>query len=254
MTPFRIILFFAVLLGFLFLYIHLKKRYATAYKKAVVFGVLRETFPDMRFDPDSGIDSEVIARTEMVGMGTSFSSNDYLSAIYKGVAFEQADVRIVQSSGKSSVTLFYGRWMIFDFNKSFRCDMQVRRRGFLDAKNTGGLFGEKERMQPLKTESLAFNDAFRVYAADQQEAFYILTPHFMERIMRLGNSVDSPLLFCFSGRRLHVACDNREDAFEPSIWEKADYNYAVSQTRQDIRLITDIIDTLSLDTKLYKEI
>ena len=246
------LLFFIPAATLLFIGVHLRKQYALLYKQHFVEATLKNVFDDVRFMPDYGFDRDRIAGTNMVSMGNTYSSNDYLKASYKGVSFEQADVYIAMRSRRSNVTLFRGRWMIFEFNKAFRSDMQVRDAAFRSAKR-GGWFSEREKMPEIYTESADFNGRFRVFAYDRQEAFYILTPHFMEQLTALNAKMSGPLLLCFLNNRLHIACDSRTDAFEPRILERVDPNTAIHETYRDIALLTQIIDTLTLNTTIFKE-
>ena len=45
---------------------------------------------------------------------------------------------------------------------------------------------EKDEVQ-IKTESVLFNQNFTVFATNEQEAFYILTPYVMEQLLNIKN-------------------------------------------------------------------
>lgn len=233
------------------------KPYKNAYKELLVKDLLSQKFDDLRFYPDRGIEKETVESTDMMQMGNRYHANDLIEGSYRGVRFSQSDILIQHhtSNGKSSHTTTYlkGRWLIFDFNKRFLCDLQVRDKAFSYAKKSGGWFSDRDQTHRLKTESVAFNDQFAVYAENDTEAYYILTPHFMEALMKLKARDSGELLFCFVDSKLHVAVNSGEDSFEPSIWHPVERTEATRAIAGDIQLITDLVDTLSLDNRLFKE-
>ncbi|MGM9647980.1 MAG: DUF3137 domain-containing protein [Eubacteriales bacterium] len=231
--------------------------YKTAYKEQLVRGVLAEQIDQLRFVPDDGISEETVRSTDMMQLGNRFYSNDLIEGVYHGVRFTQSDILIQHhtSNGKTSHTTTYlnGRWLVFDFNKRFSCDLQVRDREFAYAKQSGGWFSDRDKTEKLETESVAFNDTFEVYAENSAEAFYILTPHFMEALMRAKEGADGEVLFCNVDSKLHVAVNNERDSFEPSIWQPIDESDARRAILEDLNLITDLIDTLRLDDRLFMD-
>ena len=233
------------------------KPYKRAYKEQLVKGILSEKIDDLRFYPHSGIDRETVKSTDMMSLGNIYQVNDLIEGSYNGVRFSQSDILIQQrtSNGKQTTTTTYlsGRWMIFDFNKKFQCDLQVRDRQFSYAKKSGGWFSDRDKTEKLETESAEFNRTFKVYAENDSEAFYILTPHFMEALMKVKTQTDGEVLFCFVDRKLHVAVNNKTDSFEPPVWTAIDQQKARESVLGDLSLITDLVDTLKLDERLFVE-
>ncbi len=234
------------------------KAYTACYKENVVRTVLGEVFDDLIFEPGNGIDEDTVYGTGMVQVGDRFSSNDLIAGTYHGVRFRQSDVHIEEethdSDGNTSTsTLFRGRWIMLEFNKTFRADMQVISKHFFASKRKGGLFTKKEnKLNKIELENETFNKEFRVFAQDQQEAFYILTPHMMEALMRLREGVKAPIMLMFVGGTLHVAVENNKDAFEAKIFGKLDPEQERQRILGDIRIITAFADEMELDRDIYQ--
>ena len=259
------LLFFILIGGFIVSTLIMKKprqRYRTAFKQAYVQRSLQSVFTDLDYHPDWGISYDAIAATKMMYMGDRFHSEDYIHARYKNVRFEQSDVHIEEerqstdSDGHTHteyVTIFRGRWMIFDFNKEFRANVQIAQKGFPNAKRKR-FFGKKEELfKKVEMESESFNKAFQVFAQDEHDAFYIITPAFMERVQNLAAHNKGKLMFCFVGNRLHIAIHDNKDSFEPGSMFKRPNEEAVTQKlRSEIEVITQFIDELSLDNDLFK--
>lgn len=238
-----------------------RKEYRAAFKEAVVRQALDSVFTEVVYEPDEGISYETIADTGMMCMGDRFHSEDYIAARYRDICFEQSDVRIEEersskdSNGNSStsyVTIFQGRWMIFDFNKDFRAKVQIVEKGFPTAKRKR-FFGRKEALfKNVEMESEAFNKAFRVYAQNEHDAFYIITPAFMERIQRLAARTGGALMFCFADNLLHVAIHDNRDSFEPgSLFSQVNEARILARLRNEISGITQFVDELELDNDLF---
>ena len=238
-----------------------KKRYRAAFKKAFVTRSLETVFTDLDYRPTQGIAYDTIASTKMMNMGDRFHAEDYVCARYRDVRFEQSDVHIEEehhstdSKGHSSthyVTIFRGRWMIFDFNKEFRAKVQIVQKGFRTAKRKR-FFGKKETLfQKVELESETFNKEFQVYAQNEHDAFYIITPAFMERVQNLTAHSKGKMMFCFVGNRLHIAIHDNKDSFEPgSVFKPLDEEKTTQKLREEIEVITQFIDELSLDNNLF---
>ena len=71
-----------------------RKEYREAFKRSVVRQSLESVFTDVVYEPDLGISYETIAGTKMMSMGDRFHSEDYISAAYRDIRFEQSDVHI----------------------------------------------------------------------------------------------------------------------------------------------------------------
>ncbi len=236
----------------------IKKEFNTLFKMKYVKGPLEKVFDNLVFDPNDGIAREVLKRTEMVYTGDRFSSNDYISGEYKGVKFAQSDVHIEEehtstdSKGHTHTyyeTIFQGRWMIFEFNKRFKENMSIAQKGFSCAR-TPSLWGDN-KYEKIKLEDVDFNKRFNVRAQNGLEAFYILTPGFMERIKRVDDRTEGKLMFCFINNSLHVGIDSREDSFEHGMLKKIDEAEISRAVQADIRVITDIVNDLGLDNDLF---
>lgn len=237
------------------------KEFSLSFKSYFVKSSLEKIFTNLKYLPDSGISRETIASTNMMRMGDRYSSNDLVIGNYKNIGFTQSDVHIEEehetrdSDGHTRryyVTIFKGRWMIFDFNKVFKADVQVAQKGFGNNK-VGSWFSGEQKFQKVEMESQEFNKAFNVYAQQPLDAFYILTPKVMEKIKNLDERNDGKLLLCFINNKLHVGIYNYEDSFEhKSVFSKIDEEKTRNDISTDIQKITMFVDELELDNDLFK--
>ena len=245
--------------------VKLNHQYKIVFKKVFVVKALEAKFTDLVYEPDRGMPYETIAGTKMMRMGDRYHSEDFISAKYKDIKFEQADVHIEEedtstdSDGHTTttyVTIFKGRWMIFDFNKSFKADVQVVQKGFGNSKvKTMSLFGKKDDLfKKVSMESESFNKKFNVYAQNEHDAFYIITPSLMTRIEKLDELNKGKLLLCFINNRLHIGIYDNKDSFEPdSVFKEINEEEIVKRISGDIEMIAQFVDELNLDNDLFKK-
>ena len=197
----------------------------------------------------------------MMNMGDIYESNDYVRGKYKDINFEASDVHIQEEHTDDDrrtyyTTLFKGQWFIFDFNKTFKADIQVCQKNFNNARRGKEVFGlfkpQNEIFQKIELEDIEFNKKFNVFAQSPIEAFYVLTPNTMEKIKTLDNQIKGSLLFCFINNRLHVGIASNKDLFEANPYKKVNLQQAEQSVLIEINNITQFIDVLNLDNTLFR--
>ena len=256
------VIFHALVIGGIISFIKVqkpKREFIKAFKDTFVLKALQSVFTDLVYEPEKGLDESIIRNTQMMNMGDRYSSNDYISAKYKNINVVQADVHIEEehestdSDGHTTttwVTIFRGKWMIFDFNKTFKANIQVSQKNFGNSRIKN--WGQTVKYKKVMMEDQAFNNQFKTFAQDEHDAFYILTPSLMEKIKKLAGSVQGKLLFCFIDNKLHIGLQNGKDSFEHSIFSEINEEKVTNEIAQDIKIITNFVDELSLDNDLFR--
>lgn len=179
--------------------------------------------------------------------------SDYVHATYQGLNIEMSDIRLVdrRSNGKNTsyVTVFEGLWLVCDFGKPIAADLLLRERQTKLFRFADKWFRSDDN---IETENEAFNEKFIIRCHDQHGAFYVLTPHMMERILQADamGAGDTYIRFMRSGK-VHIAINSGRDAFEYNASETA----AQMQSRfaSEIRYVTDLIDVLRLAETVNRE-
>ncbi len=254
------ILGFFTLFGFIFVFATASiktagknKEVSNAFKKYCVDNILSEIFDNVSFNYEKGISEDSLSALNMVRIGNVYSSEDLLLANYKGVDFMQSDVHIQNvtrdSEGRSStVTYFKGQILGFTFNKPFKANIKIVEKRFT---NAYWAFGEKQ----VKLEDQDFNDKFYVSGESEQSVFYILTPHFMEKMKKLVDldfDRNDSMVFLFKENKLYIALRNNKNTFEHSDLKNLTEENARNLVARETKRITNFIDELSLDNDLFK--
>ncbi len=231
--------------------------YQNAFKGYFVEQNLQKIFTDVKYNHAEGMPKEVLRSTGMMRTGDIYHSNDLVHAKYKDVQFSQADIHIQEtytdSDGNTQyVTIFKGRWMVFEFPRPFTFRLQVVQRWFNAAKKAKKDKELKRKIKRIETESVTFNKKFKVYAEDDFEAYYILDPNFINQIENLSEATNGKLMLCFIDNKLHVAIYDNKDVFEaPSVFKVIDEQAETEKINHEIKTITNYVDFLKLDRKLF---
>ena len=221
------------------------KKYKAVYKQLFVEDALNRHFSNVFYSWKSGFTKERVKTFGLNMLGNKYSSEDYLRATLDGVDFEMSDVTIqdVRSTGKSTytVTYFKGRMMVFDFPDKNVNSVQV----FTDTyKYRGKPFGNI-KPQKVEMEGVAFNKKFDVFSLSPHDAFYLLTPNFMEKLDRLASRYPSIALH-ISMNKIYIGFNEpTNNAFDTkSMLTNISYDQEVKKIEKDINDIKYIISMI----------
>ena len=252
---FVLIMQFAIISGIIYLVITTFKtskeyeEFKKAYKAHFVSEALSKTITDYTYQHDSGISREYL-NSCMINTGDRYDTNDYVTGMYRDAKFAQADVNIQEehtdSDGdRSYVTIFRGRFVVFEFKKKFDFKLSVIGKNF----SAYRLPKEKDRkFKKIKIESNEFHKNFQLYGQDGFEAFYLLDPAMIERITALGAKYKNRVILNFVDNRLIVGIIDNKDSFEPSgsIKNPIDEHAEFEKVYNDIKVVTDLVDNLKI--------
>ena len=221
-------------------------QYKKSYKGYFVGQSLERTFSNVKYNHDAGLDRQALIETGMIYTGDRYSSNDLTVGKYKDVTFAQADVHIEEEykddDGNTHYrTIFMGRFMIFEFPKKFNSKLMLTHKSWISHKAS-------KIMKRIETESIEFNKYYSIYAEDGMEAFYILTPDFMERAQELGKTHNDKVSFYFTENKMIVGINDGNDAFEPpNPKNPIDEKTETEKINKEINSVIHIIDSLKLN-------
>lgn len=180
------------------------------FKNKYVLDTLRQLpdFSELRYNAGGGLSYEEMNRLKLIPGGQSvfYQSSDELSGKLGGVPFRAVNVCTGEKVSRRSSTpkiLFEGQVI------AFSCfDDRKISNGFVQVFSKKGLAQMKGTRTPLPihTENIVFNENFAVFAENEQNAFYILTPQVMERITAFQEAMDGKVYLSFSEKSLYVTC------------------------------------------------
>jgi len=235
-----------------------KNKYTYLYKENLVYPLLNENFDNVLFNANGGFNESYINNIGLIKRGNSYHSEDYLEATYNGVNFKHADVKVIEESYTEEYnsdnqdyetrinhnTYFMGRILEIDCPYKDIKSVQIFTNSF---KNRGN---SKYDMTYIEVESVDFNNQFDVFTANDMEAFYILTPPLMEKLIELKEKYKN-IGLCYQDNKLYIAIwtpTNTFDGMETKINSYDRYiNYDEEQNKiiEELNVIKEFIDKLS---------
>ena len=217
------------------------------YKETFVEETIKKNFDNVFYAWKTGFSKDDIIDFKLFRNGLKYKSEDYLKATHKGIDFEMSDIMIVYDTSKDGkFDTFQGRVMVFDFpNKTIEPTRIISKSFYSRNGINDGIVKNSEKVE---MENTAFNNAFLVYSTNPHDSFYLLTPHFMERLMVLKEKYNS-IALCFEYNKVIVAFNEngKHNAFDGSmINEKLRYSEEIAKVQSDIDDLKYIIETIRL--------
>lgn len=194
------------------------EKFNANYKSKYVIQVLNNIpgFEQLEYQPDGGFTWDEIQNAGVVAKGEKqhFKSEDQLLGEYENVKFRISDVvtkKTVRRDDKREVEEIFGGQVLclfgFDDMKVSKGHIQIFEKEFLS--NFSGWKAEHR----IQTESEAFQNRFQIYAEDEHNAYYILTPQRIEKIMEFADAVEGQISLVFYDEKLFAAV-KRESMFD----------------------------------------
>ncbi len=222
-----------------------------SFKSEVLTGLIATFVDNGQFIPERGLSQSQVYSTEFLKRADRFHSEDFLSGEMDGVQFVSSDVKLEErhvehtKNGTRTYyeTYFLGRVFCFEFNKAFDGYLQVLE---------GARPKVNRKYTKVKLESVQFNKKFKTYATSEHSAFYVLTPHFMEALMKFERENKGKIYFSFIDDKLYIGINNFRDTFELRMFRNLDEK-VFDEFKKDLLVIQDVIHELKLNNNIFKK-
>lgn len=237
----------------------------------IIKDVLAEKVNIREYLPDGHIKSQFVDRCKILPGYDRLKGSDYIFGSYKGVAFTYCDLFLEKEYETQDddghkytkyFTVFQGQVFTIALNQDMDGYVRIRERknprktnsifsGFLDA--LAESVGLKDSGNVVETENVAFHNQFEVKTSNDEMAFYILTPQFMESILRLDESAGGYTNIEFSGSQVTIALNNGRDSFEVKkiIRNQKRLNGYRDVFRKELDMMLLIIDEILTKKRLF---
>lgn len=110
----------------------------------------------------------------------------------------------------------------------------------------------KESKSDIKLEDINFSKNFDVYSEDEVEARYLLTPTFIEKLLKLKKVMKADTVKCsFYNNSIMIAVRSEKDFFElGSLFKNVSDLSTIENFYRDISIIFELIEYFKLDVKI----
>jgi hypothetical protein len=223
--------------------------YRSRFKRDVVTEIFKIVVPSATYEPYKGIAREVFDEPGIFETRGGLSSDDRVRGRIGQTPFEAAEVSrsYTTGSGKNSKThvVFKGLFFHLDFNKALRGTTIV------EPENAGpSQIGDRDDLHLVSLENPEFEREFKVYATDDVEARYILTPVMMEQLLALRGHAEHPVFLGFKGSRAYIGIHYNRTLFEPSIASTTSLE-AIEEFAEQFALAETVVHELDLNTRIW---
>lgn len=169
----------------------------------------------------------------------SFSCSNFIVGKYKDIKIRISEISLKRECDENSICVFNGILLSFETTKKFSSDIIIK-------DNKEKIFEEKNR---VFLEDTSFEALYDVYSDNQTEARKIITPAFMERLVKYSKKKSEKITLSFEKDRINIAIKSNKNWFTiPSFKEISNINI-YRRFILDLIHILSIIETLKLDKK-----
>lgn len=223
------------------------------YKAKLMPQIIEAIFPGATYNPKGDMSKSVIVDSHLYDKYLTFRNQDTVRGKVGKTDFIYGEVELshIESRDKSSKRVVDFKGFVFeaDFNKDFN-GLTILSSETYRISSRVGLFSSLKR---CRLEDVRFEKIYRTYTTDDQQARYILTPSFQERIMSVNRTLaselgDTEMSISFHDSRMLIMVPSEKDRFE------AKYN--VEDVRQDylaLVMIIDIVNQLNLNLRIWSK-
>ena len=221
--------------------------------------MLCEIFEVKEYSPLKYISADLVKAAGLIDDWERISGSDFFEGKYNGINVMYSDLQLERleierdKNGKEQrryVTVFKGQWLVCDFGKELAASVRLTPR-----KGGTKRFRKYDvSKSDVETENAAFNKKYRIITYDGHTAFYLLTPHFMEQLAAADEAADASTLFCFKDGKVHIALYSGRDSFELNGVKIDSVDNVRRKFRRELKYMTDIIDELLRNDRLFKQV
>jgi hypothetical protein len=222
--------------------------YRSRFKHEVAAEVFKIVCPTAAYSPTQGVPARIFDEPGIFATRGGYNSDDRVRGTIGVTPFEAADVsRSYSTGGKNSRTVIVFRGLFFhlDFNKRLTGATIVQ-----PASASYSSVGDRTGFTQVQLENPTFAEAFTVYATDEVEARYILTPAMMEQILSLAARTAKPIYLGFKGNRAYLGIDYGRPLFEPGIAATTSVE-AIREMAAQFALAEGVVHQLDLNTRIW---
>ena len=231
------------------------------FKREIVGRVIRFCDPSLEYRPSMGMPPDVVRASALFENEYSDQTGeDYVEGLLGGTQFRFSELTLSHKDSarsRQSRTVFRGLFFVADFNKSFhgRTILLPDR-----AERILGTFGRALQQlsgvgggHAIELEDSEFERYFVVYATDEVEARYILSPSLMQRIVRFRETSGAQLRIAFVNECVYVAVPLKQDLFALRVGTSFVNEEAVRGWIDQLQFVMGIVEDLDLGTRIWSK-
>lgn len=227
-------------------------KFKKKFKELVVTKLIKEELGvDAVYRMNGGLPISEINSLKVARAPDRYRTEDYISCTYNGVPYEMCDCVLEErhettdSQGHTQTsyqTYFKGRVIKIDFQRDLPIELKIVNRP------TQGF--QSRPLISFETEVIDFNKSFKCYTNSKEDAFYILTPMMIQKMLELERMYKGGLYYVFTKGNLYILINNSGDSLEVSVSKPLDEKQ-MNRIKSDILIGASIINEFRMDSDKF---
>lgn len=225
------------------------------FKDKVIRKIINFWDPGFKYQINNHIKIAEIYESGMLYQGNNkVTGSDMIQGEIDGISFKFSDIQVLREKkfvGKNESpyeSVVTGSFFSAAFNKEFKNPVYV----YPNKSMWTEMDGLKHEGDKVSLEDPEFMKAFDVYASDQIEARYILTPSMMSRIMKMREKMGKALHISFANNSIYIMNNNGKDRFEASWFKSLNKKDNLIAFYEELDEQLSIINELNLNINIWK--
>lgn len=249
------------------MYIFLKSTegYVAKFKQNVIGRIVQFVDPGLSYNKDGCIPESVFRGSQIFPTPHRYRGEDLVWGKIGQTAMQFSEV-VAENQTHSRdrdghtkeewETFFQGIFFVANFNKHFQ-GVTVVRPDFTE--KLFGRMGQKlqalipGRGQLVQLEDVEFEKHFVVYADDQIEARYLLSPSLMARILGYVKRTGRIIQISFVSSHVCLAIHYDKPLFEPRLFKSVHDMNLAKEYLDDMMLAVSLVEELNLNTRIWSK-
>lgn len=225
--------------------------------KSVLKVLFEYVIPDIEYFPNNGISANDFLSFGIYSrQPDDFSSEDLFAGTRGKTNFIFCEVdatydvqhTTTDSDGNTSTTttthtIFKGIIFKAEFHKDFKGHTIIRPSGFK-------LFTSDDL---VKLENTEFEDKYDVYASDQQEARYLITHDWMQKLVDLHKNYLLVEGAAFLNNQMVLAMPFEKDRFDMSLWRTVLDKEKIKSELNLVNALVNLVDYFDLNVRIWSK-
>ncbi len=225
--------------------------------------IISRVFDECNYNAKGRLPDKLVYEANVIFNWNWVSGSDFVTAKYKGCNIQFSDIDLEEKTETTDdkgntqtryTERFKGQWLVMELGREVPGALRLIENAERTGKIEKMILGDrKERQSDVDTDNDEFNRRFQIRTTDPHSAFYILTPHFMEFILRADDTANTRTYLSFIDNRVHILCYTGKDSFELQKNDGANLEALRARMKSELSYITSIADELLKNRYLFGE-
>lgn len=213
--------------------------FISLYKKEMIETALQGSyvFDEIKLEYNCGISEDAVNESGLIS-ANNFFSDCFISGKYNGISFIQADVHNVRGEKGGYALEYDGTYAIIPTGLPDALQTNIADRDVDISYIVPG--------KQYKTGNAEFDQAFKVYSSDTEEAAGLLSPEVISKLMHIRQQMSGRMALTVKNGNMYIFMSRKKSPLKPGLFKK--YDEGVKQgILAELSRIKLFIDAFSLE-------